>query len=256
MLRLLARELLLLVVPPLCAACREPELSGAPLCPPCRSRLVPLAEPRCRRCGAPAPGAPRACPECRGRGLAFEAAWSPFAYDGVCRAAVAALKSRAAMPLAGLMAREIASRAPSPLLSGALVPVPAHARRSRRHGFNQAAAIAAGLAREAALPVRHLLVRSADAAQVGLERPARIENARGSVRLVNGVETPKVVVLVDDVYTTGATLDACARVLLESGAERVVAVTFARALLRRGAGKGNGRGVAWRDQSLSSQGGC
>ena len=105
MLRLLCRELLFLVVPPLCVACREPELSGAPLCPSCRSRLVPLAEPRCRHCGAPAPGEPRTCPECRGRELAFEAAWSPFAYDGVCRAAIAALKLRAALPLAGLMAR-------------------------------------------------------------------------------------------------------------------------------------------------------
>jgi ComF family protein len=225
------RALLSMVVPPLCCACREPEFSGQPLCPSCSSRLVALSEHRCARCGSPAAAPIPRCRECQARALAFERAWSPFAYETVARRMVAALKSSGALPLAALMAEELAERAPPALLSGTLVPVPAHARRRRRHGFNQAAAIARALARRTRLPVRDVLVRTAARPpQVGLERRGRLTNARGSVRLRRGVRAPGRSVLVDDVYTTGATLDACARALLGSGSGSVVAITFARAV--------------------------
>jgi ComF family protein len=227
----LARGLLSLVVPPLCCACREPELSGQPLCPSCRSRLVALAEHRCARCGSPAAAPIPRCRECRGRAIAFERAWSAFAYETIARTIVAALKSGAALPLAALMAEELAERAPPPLLSGTLVPVPAHARRRRRHGFNHAAEIARALARRTRLPARDVLARPASKSpQVGLERRARLENARGSVLLRRGARVPAHALLVDDVYTTGATLDSCARALLGAGSDRVTAVTFARAV--------------------------
>ncbi len=225
------RALLSVVVPPLCCACREPEFSGRPLCPSCRSRLVVLPEHRCARCGSPSAAAIPRCRECSGRALAFERAWSPFAYETVARTMVAALKSNGALPLAVLMGDELAERAPPGLLSGTLVPVPAHARRRRRHGFNQAAAIARTLGRRTKLPTRELLVRAASRPpQVGLERHARLANARGSIRLRSGARAPERAVLVDDVYTTGATLDACARALLSSGSGQVTAVTFARAV--------------------------
>jgi hypothetical protein len=112
------------------------------------------------------------------------------------------------------------------------VPVPAHPRRNRRHGFNQAAALARAISRAAGLPVVDLLRREgASAPQVGLERRARLANARGSVRVV--AQVPPAVVLVDDVYTTGATIDACARVLRDAGATEVMALTFARAMRPR-----------------------
>jgi ComF family protein len=226
---MLARALLSLVVPPLCCACREPEFSGEPLCPGCRTGLVPLSPHRCLRCGSPTATPLPGCRECRGRSLAFERAWSPFAYEAVARTVVAALKSGGALPLAALMAEEIAERAPPELMSGTLVPVPAHARRRRRHGFNQAAAIARELARRTGLPIRELLARATSRPpQVGLERRARLANARGSIRLGGGTRAPERVVLVDDVYTTGGTLDACARALLDAGSNRVTAVTFAR----------------------------
>jgi ComF family protein len=171
------------------------------------------------------------CFECRGRSLGFESAWSPFAYEGVVPQIVSALKSRGAVVLAGLIASEIAARAPAGLLAGTLVPVPAHTERGRRYGFNQAREIALALARRTPLPARDLLRRSGGAApQVGLERRARLANARGSARLRRGASVPRRVVLVDDVYTTGATLDACAHALCEGGSTRVVAVTFARAV--------------------------
>jgi ComF family protein len=227
----LRRGLLSLVVPPLCAGCREPELSGDAVCPDCRSRLVALPVPRCSRCGAPTTYPRARCRECRDRRLVFARAWSPFAYEGVCRGLVGALKSRAALPVAELMAAALAARAPAELLIGPLVPVPAHSGRRRRHGFNQSAAIAAALGRRAGLPVRDVLRRAGRVApQVGLERRARIANARGSVEIKPRVAPPREAVLVDDVYTTGATLDACAKALVAAGAEQVVALTFARAV--------------------------
>jgi ComF family protein len=172
----------------------------------------------------------RGCHECRGRVLAFDQAWSGFAYEGVAREVVGALKSRGALVLASFIAHEIAARAPAALLAGTLVPVPAHARRRRSSGFNQAWEIATALGREVGVPVGNALRRVRASAQVGLERRARLENAQGSVRVRRGFAVPPRAVLVDDVYTTGATLDACAQALRESGTEEIVAITFARAL--------------------------
>jgi len=172
----------------------------------------------------------RGCHECRSRALGFDQAWSAFAYEGVAREVVGALKSRGALVLVSYIANEIAARAPAGLLAGTLVPVPAHARRRRSSGFNQAFEIAAALGCEGGLPVRDSLRRVRAPAQVGLERRARLVNARGSASVRSGVAVPPRVVLVDDVYTTGATLDACAQALRQAGAEEVVAVTFARAL--------------------------
>jgi ComF family protein len=225
----LRNSLLSLIVPPLCVACREPDLTGAALCEECRSMLVALREPRCLRCGAPTAMRSPGCRECRRRTLAFDQAWSPFAYEGVARRVVNALKSRGALAVTSLMATELVSRAPQHLLRGTIVPVPAHGRRRRRHGFNQAAALASALARGTGLPVTDLLERRGPAVpQVGLERRARLSNARGSVR--PGSRAPERALLVDDVYTTGATLDACARALRAAGAAEVVALTFARAV--------------------------
>ncbi len=231
MLDTLGRALVSMVVPPLCGVCREPELSGAPLCRPCRAALVPLPDPRCGRCGAPGVRLTGACGDCRGRRLAFERAWSAYVYEGVARDLVAGFKSRGRTPLARFMAAEISRLAPEGILQGALVPVPAHPERRRRHGFNHAAEIAAALARATGMPRRDLLLRPHGMpTQVGLERRSRLRGARGSVSVRPQRETPSVAVLVDDVLTTGATLDACATALRRAGAKRIFAVTFARAI--------------------------
>src|SRR5512145_1199716 len=118
--RVLADRLFSLLVPPLCVACGEPELSGSPVCVACRDGLVPRPL------------------EHGDRGLFVARAWSPYEYDAAARRIVMALKARSATRAACFMAAAIASRAPPGLLEGALVPVPGHPRGTRGRGFDHA----------------------------------------------------------------------------------------------------------------------
>jgi len=227
--RLLA-ELVAVLAPPSCLACRTP-LAGAraELCVACRHALPWLAEPRCSRCGLPSPCGVR----CPAAAAAFEYAWAPLAHDGPARQLVAALKFHGALPVARLMAAQIAACAPRELLAGAaLVPVPLHPARRRARGFDQAALIARALSTRTGLPLSPCLHRGGRATrQLGADRAARRAAAERQRLSVRG-PVPPYVLLVDDVHTTGATLDACARAVRAAGAWRVGALAYARTLPR------------------------
>jgi predicted amidophosphoribosyltransferase len=246
-------RLLGLVAPPACVACRAPVARAEVLvCAPCLRALPWLRGRRCPRCALPRHPA-RGCPA---GGAAFAGAWAPLGYEGSARALVGALKFRGALAVAGLMGAQMAAHLPAalrgppssaasvgghgPPLSAAsigghgppapaLVPVPPHPVRRRRRGFDPAAELAAALAARTELPLAPILRRRDRAPrQVGLGRAQR----RGAGRFVIEATRapPGRVLLIDDVHTTGATLDACARALVEAGCGRVVAVTYARAL--------------------------
>ena len=151
-------------------------------------------------------------------------------YAGVARDLVAALKFRHARPVADVMAAHIVAGAPPSMLAGAtIVAVPAHPAHARTRGYDQARLLAQALARRTGAPVaRPLLRRGPERAQLGASRSERLE--RGRIDVVARRGAPERVLLVDDVHTTGATLDACARALLAAGAADVAAVTWARAL--------------------------
>jgi predicted amidophosphoribosyltransferase len=219
-------ELLALIVPPACAVCHDPlSHSEDVLCAGCRRGLPWLLGPRCARCGLPAP-----CRPCPGRAAAFDAAWAPVAYAGSARSVVTALKFRGGLALAGLMAAQIAAGAPSGLLADAtLVPVPLHPHRRRRRGFDQAQRLAAALGVRTRLPVATCLRRRGPAhRQLGAGRADRMAADRMVIGAVG--RAPAVAVLVDDVHTTGATFDACARALRAAGSRRVACVAYARTL--------------------------
>jgi ComF family protein len=158
--------------------------------------------------------------------------WAPVAYAWPARDLVHALKFRRARAVADAMAARIVASAPANWLDEVtLVPVPLHPARERRRGFNQAAVIAEALARRAGAGVDECLVRTGDAApQVGRHRSQRRAGPAGEIRLVGA--PPRRAVVVDDVVTTGATLAACAAILLESGTSEIAAVAFARTLGR------------------------
>jgi predicted amidophosphoribosyltransferase len=220
-------ELLAALAPPACAACRAPlHAAHGVICSSCRAQLPWLSDPRCPRCALPLPcGA-----HCPARDAAYAAAWSPLAHDGPARDLVAALKFGGALPLARLMAAQIAAGAPPGLLRDvALVPVPLHPARRRRRGFEQAARIAAALARARDLPIAPCLRRDGPATrQLGASRATRLAGGRLTIAVAGPV--PPRALLVDDVHTTGATFEACARALRRAGCEHVAAVAYARAL--------------------------
>jgi ComF family protein len=227
--RAMLAELVALAVPPRCAACRAPVRRAAGvLCAACRRALPWLVAPCCPRCALPLPCGRR----CPARDAAFDAAWSAVAYEGVARDVLHALKFAAARPLADVMAAQIVACAPPDLLGGVLVAVPAHPARRRTRGFDPAELLARALARRTGLALERPLRRSgAPSRQLGASRDLRL--APGRLGFAARCPAAPVAVLVDDVHTTGATLDACARALREAGAELVAAISWARTLDKR-----------------------
>ncbi len=220
-------QLLALLAPPACVGCRAPLGDPAELlCAGCLRALPWLRGWRCPRCALPRHRG-GGCPAAR---AAFDGAHAAMAYEGGARALVRALKFRGALPVAGLMGAQLAAVLPD-VGEVAVVPVPPQRRRRRARGFDPAGLIAAELARRLGLPCAAVL-RRADVA--GRQTRAGREERRAGDRLVVAAcaPAPSAVLLVDDVHTTGATLEACAVALRAAGARRVVAVTYARTLPR------------------------
>jgi len=246
--------LLDLFFPKRCVQCGA---AGGWLCEPCTGGLHHLPDERCARCGAPGrytpPGAAgraaradappeglwrrppgRLCPECGARDLAFRSAGAAFTYEGPARALVTACKFRALRSLTDEMARRAAPAfaAYAPPRAELVTWVPGHREHGLERGFNQAELFARRLARDAGLPYAPLLRRVRHGArQSGLDRASRAANVRDAFALreeANRVlRRLKRVMVVDDVYTTGETLNHCAEVLARAGLEPHV-FTFAR----------------------------
>jgi len=221
------RFLLDVVLPPRCALCPSPD---EPLCGPCLARLPLLVGPACARCGRPTVLPVGDCRECAGRRLAFRRARAAVAYEGGGRDLVGHLKSgrrRAlAVPAGALVATLLDAGA-----CEAVCWVPGDRWRTIRRGCHPAELLAREAARRWHLPAVDLLEPARlRRPQRGLDTAARRRNVRGAFRLRRGAQVPAAVALVDDVYTTGATLDACARVLREAGATAVDGFTLARAV--------------------------
>jgi predicted amidophosphoribosyltransferase len=153
-----------------------------------------------------------------------------MAHDGAARALVRELKFRGTLAIAELMAAQIAANAPPGLLErGVLVPVPTHPSRRRARGYDQAHVLSRALARRRGRSMLACLARADPGSrQLGAGRTGR--RAAGRLTIRAGGRVPARIVLVDDVHTTGATLDASACALREAGAEEVTAITYTRTL--------------------------
>lgn len=213
------------LLPRRCAACDRP---GAGLCEACRASLIRLVPPLCARCGSPGAWPVRRCAECSGRRLAFASARAAIVYDGTARRFVQAWKERGQRRLARDAAAVVVDTLPRPE-AASLAYVPSDPGRTRERGFRPAEALARELGRAWELPVEPLLrrTRSVDR-QRGLGLQERRRNVRGV--FASARPSPPLVCLVDDVYTSGATVAAAASALRQGGARRVEVVTFARAV--------------------------
>jgi predicted amidophosphoribosyltransferase len=214
-----------LLLPQRCVACRA---GGTQLCARCFERLPRIRPPLCERCGASTEWPVARCRECAGRRLAFASARAAVGYDPAVRALVAAWKEHGLRGLAPLAAELVADVVPPPRTAVATF-VPADRDRVLRRGHHPPERLARELGRRWELPVRPLLARTRELAQQrGLSRADRRRNVAGAFRATE--RPPARVLLVDDVYTSGATVNAAASALRAAGARSVDVVTLARAI--------------------------
>jgi predicted amidophosphoribosyltransferase len=214
-----------LLFPSRCVSCGA---SATVLCESCLASLRRLDPPLCDRCGAPTVWPVARCRECTGRRLGFVSARAAVAYTGAARAVMAAWKEhglrRAGQMAAGLVTAQVARPA-----ADVITYIPADQDRLLRRGHHPAELLGGLLAQAWHLDAAELLRRTdgtSGGRQTGLSRPDRLRNARGAFVALTRV--PPRVLLVDDVYTTGATAAAAATALRHAGARRVEVVTFAR----------------------------
>ncbi|MGH3066739.1 MAG: double zinc ribbon domain-containing protein [Gaiellaceae bacterium] len=211
--------------PERCAICSAP---GRMLCAACRHALIRLSPPVCERCGSPSAWPVRRCAECSGRRLAFARARSAIVYDARARALVREWKERGRRELAREAALLVVDVIAEPEVE-AIVPVPGDPERAWKRGDVAPDALARALAELWSASSVSLLRRThSRPRQRGLALVERRRNVRRSV--VATAPAPRTVCVVDDVYTSGATADACASALRRAGAKRVEVVTFARAV--------------------------
>jgi len=230
-------------LPPLCPACKKPVADDGGLCPGCWSQLSFITPPYCERLGIPFaydPGPGVLSMQAIADPPAYERARAAVRYDDIARTLVHALKYGDRLDLAPTLGRWM-MQAGSALLAeaDALVPVPLHWRRLWWRRFNQSAALAAVVAAQTKLPVAHAALARVKATrqQVGLTKSERADNVQGAFRVRSEARADvkdRRLVLVDDVLTSGATVDACARALLRAGAAAVDVLVFARVVDGRG----------------------
>jgi ComF family protein len=231
-----ARLALDIALPTLCVACREP-VEGEGVCAECWAKLSFIEPPYCPRLGIPFvydPGPDMLSMEAIASPPAYSRARAAVRYDEVARTLVHALKYQDRTDLAPAMGRWM-TRAGRELLDGAdmLIPVPLHWRRAWHRRYNQSGALGRVIERQSGIKLRGDILQRVRATeqQVGLSRPQRASNVQGAFK-VSADRQPEIagrkLVLIDDVLTSGATTDACARALLRAKADQVDVLVFAR----------------------------
>src|SRR5437868_10680221 len=231
-----ARIALDIALPTLCVSCREP-VDGEGVCAECWAKLSFIAPPFCPRLGIPFvydPGPELLSMEAIASPPAYQRARAAVRYNDIARTLVHSLKYQDRTDLAPAMGRWMA-RAGQELLDEAdvLVPVPLHWRRGWSRRYNQSGALARVISRQSGVKLATEALRRVRATeqQIGLSRPQRASNVQGAFKVAADRMADiqgRRIILIDDVLTSGATTDACARALLRAKAAQVDVLVFAR----------------------------
>jgi len=214
------------IAPHHCLLCNA---EGDVICAACRQEIVPTPE-RCYKCRKATQNS-LTCPICRKTSM-LRHVWAVTDYDGIAKDVIKLLKfdgvRAAAEDLAAMMARLPIE--PNDVLAMYVVHIPTATSRKRQRGYDQAELLAKALAKRLGLPHRPMLARVGHSRQVGAKRADRLTQLQDAFRARYGALPQNAhIILVDDVITTGATLEAAARVLKAAGARQVDAVVFAEA---------------------------
>jgi ComF family protein len=220
----LIERLISVVAPHNCITCGS---EGALLCAWCRPDTCPKLPETCYRCHALSPDS-AVCQKCR-RESPLKHVWIRTGYDRVAKELIQAFKFARSQAAAPLLAEFIAEVLPFLPNNTIIVHIPAATSRVRERGYDQSRLLARHLAQQTKLVHSTLLCRIGQTRQVGANRKQRLEQLKGAFRptkefLIKGAD----ILLVDDVLTTGATLEEAARTLKKAGARNVSAVVFAR----------------------------
>lgn len=205
----------------------EPGAPPIPVCDPCRTSLVTIGPARCGKCGMGLVSERVTCMRCREADFVFESNVAIFPYSRQAKELIRKLKFEGRVRLAGLFADLAVAAFPPEWETYPIVPVPSRPGRKTPDAVDR---VATCLERHHARTVTRLLIRTGGVQQKSLDLPRRRENLRGMIRLApesgfSGL-APEVILL-DDIFTTGATIDACARVLRDAGCQGVYSLTLA-----------------------------
>lgn len=223
-----------LLFPPACLACNQRTDSAAELlCADCCSKLMPVSGKYCPHCGSPLQD--YRCDACSHTNFSFDFARSAFVYDSPVKELVHRLKYESLRAPADFFARSLLNIPAAARLTGSfdlVMAVPLHHVRQRERGYNQSELIARRLASGLRIPFRKPVYRRSNTvSQTNLSREARISNLKGAFALHRKANIAgKRVILVDDVFTTGTTVNEISKLLKTAGVARVAVLTAARAV--------------------------
>ena len=235
---IIAKNLINMLYPLHCAACKTPleALNSSGICLYCDGLIKTNPKPYCASCGRSIRSAGELCVECARTGPAFDRAWSAYLYEGVLKELIHLFKYRGKLALSGILSDKLIAfiKDNEEIVEGIdiITFVPLHNSWLNEREYNQSGILAAAISRKFRMPVWRVMEKAfRTRRQNELSREERLVNLAGAFRIkedahIGGLK----VLLIDDVMTTGATLNECAKTLKSSGAQEVRCLTLARGL--------------------------
>ena len=227
-----------LIYPRRCPVCMDIVVpKGNKICPLCRGKLIYINEPRCKKCSKAIVDVEQEyCYDCSKRKLSYEKGYSLFEYDGVMKRSISEFKFHSKKEYADFYIEELNAKYGTWMKSlalDALIPVPIHSDKRKQRGFNQAEILAKGISKSIEIPVyNNILIRNKNTTpQKLLDNIERVKNLKNAFAVsdefmeAKELSFLKRVMLIDDIYTTGATIDICAKVLKSIGVNEVYFMT-------------------------------